>query len=214
MYKIVLFDLDGTLVDTERGLVNSVVYALSKMGITETDINKIKAFIGPSIRTVFRDIYDMNNEDVEAAATYFRKYYMDKGIYQCSLYQGVKKTLIELKKNNKYLAIATSKPIENAIEVLRFLKILQYFDHCEGGNMDGTHTCKTEIINDIISRYKHIDKSEMIMIGDRKFDIEGAKNNGIDTIGVLYGYGSIEEINASKPDFLISEFDWLVRYIF
>lgn len=199
----ILFDLDGTLTDPKAGIVNSIVFALNKLGIHENHFDELDSFIGPPLRESFLKRYTLTNELADKAMLFYREYFSVKGIYENMIYPGVEEMLETLITHNFQLYVATSKPTVYATEVLRHFNIKNYFKEIIGSNLDNTRTDKTEIISYIISTYG-LQASSSIMIGDRKHDIIGAKNNSMKTIGVTYGYGSHEELLSVQPDFIVN----------
>lgn len=199
----ILFDLDGTLTDPKEGIVNSILFALEKLGIHENYINELDTFIGPPLRESFLKRYNLTNERADDAMLYYREYFSVKGIYENRIYPGVREMLESLCARNYKLFVATSKPTVFAVEVLRHFKIDGYFDEITGSNMDNSRTDKTEIISFIIST-NGLQAGCSVMIGDRKYDIIGAKNNLMKTIGVTYGYGSLDELLTYQPDFIVN----------
>ena len=200
-YINILFDLDGTLTDPYLGITNSVKYSLGKFGITEKDDNKLKLFIGPSLERSFMEYYSFDKKTVKKAIGYYREYFSEKGIYENTLYNGIENILAELSKKNKKCILATSKPEIFADKILGYFHINTYFKYIAGSDMEGAFVEKEDIIKHIIEKYE-LNKKETIMIGDRKYDIIGANKNGIDSIGVLYGYGSKEELENENPKYL------------
>jgi phosphoglycolate phosphatase len=199
----ILFDLDGTLTDPKEGIINSIVYALNKLGIHENHIDELDTFIGPPLRESFAERYNLTNNLADKAMLYYREYYSVKGLFENKIYPGVKELLKSLSSHNYQLFIATSKPTVYAVEVLRHFKIDTYFNEIIGSNLDNTRTDKTEILAYIVSNFC-LQPSHSVMIGDRKHDIIGAKNNSMKTIGVTYGYGSPEELLSYQPDFIVN----------
>lgn len=204
-YKIILFDLDGTLTDPKIGITRSVQYALGKMGIVEPDLDKLDPFIGPPLQESFTQLYSFDEEQTRLAIEYYRERFTDKGIYENELYQGITELLTQLKEEHKTLVVATSKPTVFAESILRYFNIDKFFDLVVGSHLDGTRTAKTEIIQYVLDQYRDCDKRQFIMIGDRKHDIIGAIHTGICSIGVTYGYGSVEEIKAMKPTYIVND---------
>jgi phosphoglycolate phosphatase len=202
-FKNILFDLDGTLTDPKEGIVNSIVFALNKLGIHENSIDELDTFIGPPLRESFLKRYDLTDEQADNAMLYYREYFSVKGIYENRIYPGVKEMLESLCAHNFKLFVATSKPTVFAVEVLRHFKIDSYFDEIIGSNLDNSRTDKTEIISHILSTHG-MQAGDSVMVGDRKHDIIGAKNNRMKTIGVTYGYGSLEELLTFQPDFMVN----------
>lgn len=193
MYKYILFDLDGTLTDPGIGITNSVMYALKKFGIEVDDRASLYKFIGPPLLDSFQKFYGFSKEESELGLKYYREYFRPKGLYENEVYEGIETLLLELKKRQKKLLVATSKPEEFAVEILKHFKIYDYFDYVAGASMDETRVKKADVIAYALESCGITDKASVVMIGDREHDILGAKENGLDSIGVLYGYGDYEE---------------------
>lgn len=194
MYTTYLFDLDGTLTDPKEGIVNSVLYTLKKVGIEELHIRELDSFIGPPIQQSFVERYNMNEGEVERAVFYFREYLKQSGLLENHVYDGIPILLKQLKDTGNRLFIATSKPTIFAEQVIEHFQLTNYFEDIIGSNLDGTRIKKEEIIAHILQTNEELNKEEIVMIGDRKHDIIGANQNGIASIGVLYGYGSETEL--------------------
>jgi phosphoglycolate phosphatase len=201
--KNILFDLDGTLTDPKEGIVNSILYALEKLGIHENSVEELDNFIGPPLRNSFMERYNLTSELADKAMLYYREYFSVKGIYENSIYHGVKELLESLSSQNYKLIVATSKPTVFAVEVLRHFKIDSFFYEIIGSNLDNTRTDKTEIISYILSGCGLL-AGNSVMIGDRKYDIIGARNNSMKSIGVTFGYGSLQELLLCQPDFVVN----------
>ena len=193
-YDVVLFDLDGTLTDPGVGITNSVAHALKKYGITVEDRKELYKFIGPPLHESFEKYYGFSKEEALKAVDYYREYYKVKGIYENSVYDGIENLLNELKDNGKKIILATSKPEVFAKEILRHFGLSKYFAYEAGAKLDGSRTNKAEVIEYALREGGVTDKSTVVMVGDREHDIIGANKNGIDSIGVLFGYGSREEL--------------------
>lgn len=194
MYTTFLFDLDGTVTDPKKGIVNSVLYALEKVGIEELHVSELDSFIGPPIQQSFVERYNMNEGEVERAVFYFREYLKQRGLLENSVYEGIPNLLKQLKDTGNRLFIATSKPTIFARQVIEHFQLTNYFEDIIGSNLNGTRIKKEEIIAHILQHNEGLNKEEVVMIGDRKHDIIGANHNGIASIGVLYGYGSENEL--------------------
>lgn len=194
MYTTFLFDLDGTVTDPKKGIVNSVLYALEKVGIEELHVSELDSFIGPPIQQSFVERYNMNEGEVERAVFYFREYLKQRGLLENSVYEGIPNLLKQLKDTGNRLFIATSKPTIFARQVIEHFQLTNYFEDIIGSNLSGTRIKKEEIIAHILQQNEGLNKEEVVMIGDRKHDIIGANHNGIASIGVLYGYGSENEL--------------------
>ena len=204
MYKTVLFDLDGTITDPKTGITRSVQYALKRFDIIIDDIDKLEKFIGPPLKQSFTDFYSFTEEQASEAVNYYREYFSSKGIFENHVYEGIPELLAELLENNLTLAVATSKPTVYAEKIIRHFGLDRYFKKIIGSKLDNTMTDKKEIIAYAMSELNS-NASDTIMTGDRKHDIIGAKKNRIDSAGVLYGYGSYEEITGAGPDFIAEE---------
>jgi len=197
----ILFDLDGTLTDPKEGIVNSILYALDKLGIQEKHIKELDAFIGPPLRDSFKNRYNLSDELADKAMVLYREYFSEKGLYENEVYPGIE-GLLEFLYSHKYrLFVATSKPTIYADRILRHFNLDKYFVEIVGSNIDNTRTDKTEVISHVVFVH-HLQTHKSVMIGDRKHDIIGAKNNSMRSIAVTYGYGSIEEIALIQPDFV------------
>ena len=202
MYKNILFDLDGTLTDPGIGITNSVMYALKKFGIEVDDRASLYKFIGPPLLESFQKFYGFSKEDSELGLKYYREYFKPKGLYENKVYEGIESLLQELKKKGKKLLVATSKPEEFAIEILKHFHLLDYFDFIAGASMDEKRVKKADVIAYALESYEITDKSSVIMVGDREHDVLGAKENELKSIGVLYGYGDYEELVHAGADYI------------
>ena len=203
MYQTILLDLDGTLTDPGNGITNSVAYALKKWNIEVSDKTTLYKFIGPPLQESFEKYYHFSEEEAKQAVAYYREYFKDTGIYENELYPGIKDLLQKLKKSGKTLILATSKPEEFAVRILEYFDIAQYFDYVAGASMDETRNKKVDVIAYALEKANIKDYKKAIMIGDREYDINGAKHFGIDSIGVLYGYGSYEELSTAGATHIV-----------
>ena len=201
-YKIILFDLDGTLSDPKEGITKSVQYALRKFGVDEPDLDKLECFIGPPLKVSFSDYYHFDEEKAEKAIGFYRERFTEKGMFENVLYEEIPSLLTSLKEQGYILVVATSKPTVYAEEILKHFQIDRFFEKIVGSNLDGTMSAKAEIIQYIINHYSGQQLSDFIMIGDRKHDIIGANQCGIDSVGVTYGYGSLKELQSFQPTYI------------
>lgn len=211
-YGVILFDLDGTLTDPKEGIVNSVKYALSKLDIEEKNPDSLEAFIGPPLQETFRIFYGFNKEKVAEAIKHFREYFSAKGMYENHLYPQIPELLSGLEKIHKKIGIATSKPTVFAEKIAEYFGIVDYFSFIVGANLDGTMVQKTDIIKYILTNYLKEENGNVIMIGDRGKDITGARENNMDSIGVLWGYGKREEIAEANPTHTVDSVEELTRF--
>ena len=203
MYKYVFFDLDGTLTDSGPGIINSAIYALGKFGITITDRKQLFPFIGPPLSESFRDLFGIPEEQVPLAIQYYREDYNVKGIYENEVYEGIRETLEALTNAGVKLIIATSKPDYLAKVVLDHFGLSNYFTYVSGAVKDVRST-KTEVILHALEYENITNLNDVIMVGDRKYDVIGARNANIKVIAVLYGgYSTLEEFIETKPDYLV-----------
>lgn len=200
-YEVILFDLDGTLTDSAQGIVNSVIYALERMGISYTDQESLHRFIGPPLQTSFRNFYGLSEGQTDEAVRLFREYFSSKGIYENTVYEGIPEMLESLCQAGMMLAVATSKPQVFAERILRRFDLAKYFAVISGADMTGTD--KSTVIRQALSRLGIEPSSRVLMVGDREHDVLGAKDVGIPCMGVLYGYGSEEEFRAVGADHIV-----------
>lgn len=212
MYTTFLFDLDGTLTDPKEGIINSVLYALEKIGIEEVNISELDSFIGPPIQQSFVDRYNMNEIEVERAVFYFREYLKQSGLLENKVYDGIGALLQELKDAGNRLFVATSKPTVFAKQVIEHFQLTSFFEEIVGSNLDGTRIKKEEIIAHILQTNEELQKEEMVMIGDRKHDVIGANSNGIASIGVLYGYGNENELSDAGAIHIVKDVEELQSF--
>ena len=201
-YQTVLFDLDGTLTDPGVGITNSVAYALSKYGIPVADNKDLFKFIGPPLSESFEVFYNFSKTEAKTAIAYYREYYRDKGIFENVVYEGIPELLEELKKQQKTVLLATSKPEFFARQILEYFQLENYFAYVAGSNMDGTRTRKAEVIDYALTSCHIEEKVSSIMVGDREHDIIGATKVGMDSIGVLFGYGSRAELEGAQATYI------------
>lgn len=213
MYQYILFDLDGTLTDPGLGITNSVMYALKKFGIDIPDRAALYKFIGPPLQESFEKYYGFSNEKSELAIQYYREYFKVSGLYENEVYDGIEELLKNLKAQNKSVILATSKPEVFAVEILKHFQLDKYFDFIAGATMDETRVKKADVISYALDSCKISDLSAAIMIGDREHDILGAKQIGLDSIGVLFGYGSREELEAAGATYIASNVADILKYI-
>lgn len=194
MSKPILFDLDGTLIDSSEGIIKSVIYALKHYGVEEKDTEKLRVFIGPPLYQSFMKYYNFSKEQAIEAVDVFRERYNVKGLFECSLYPGVEACLKKLKENNHWIGIASSKPEITCKRILEYHNVLQYFDEVSGASMDGSVETKEEVINQLFSRWPDVSKDNMVLVGDTIFDIKGANAMGIKSVAVSFGFGKVDDM--------------------
>lgn len=199
MKKYFLFDLDGTLNDTGPGIMDCVQYALGRLGWHEQPESFLRQFVGPPLTDSFMNFCHMDASAAENAIRLYRERYWEWGVYQSPLYPGIKE-LLERLSERAALCVATSKNEKGARQVLRMREIEPYFSVVVGD--DGTRPTKAHVIAEALRELEEPDRSEVLMIGDRSYDIAGAKDCGVEAAGVLYGYGSREELETAGADYL------------
>lgn len=205
MYQYLLFDLDGTLTDSAEGIIKCVQYALEKLGIIENDVEKLKVFVGPPLQESFSNVYGFDAETTEKAIVYYRERFKPIGMFENAVYDGIPEMLKKMKENGKINLIASSKPETFVKTILEHFDIAKYFDIVVGASMDNSRNTKEAVIEEALSQLKSTDQygkysaDKCVMIGDRKYDINGAKFFGLRSIGVSYGFapeGELEEVGA------------------
>lgn len=194
-YEYLLWDLDGTLTDPAVGITTAAQLALRRSGIEVEDRNTLCKFIGPPLMDSFRDFYGFTDEEAARACGYFREYYNVQGLFENEMYEGIDLLLDRLSEAGYKLYVATSKPEPIAIQVLEHFDLARRFNFIGADTFDHLRPTKTTVIEYVLEQCGLADKrSRVVMIGDRKHDVIGAREAGIDSIGVLYGYGSAEEM--------------------
>ena len=204
-YKYILFDLDGTLIDSAIGVTNAVMYALKKYGIEVSDRTELYKFIGPPLKDTYQNHYGFSDKELKKVLGYHREYYIDKGVFESVLYDGYEELLEQLKKHNKTLIVATSKAEVFARQILENIGVAKYFTYIAGSNIDGSRADKYEVIKYALESSNVTELEKTVMVGDRKYDIIGAKKLGIDTVGVLFGYGNRLELEEAGADIIVNE---------
>jgi len=206
MKKYLLFDLDGTLTDPKVGITTCVQYALKSFGIEEPDLDKLEPFIGPPLKDSFMEFYGMDDTRAQAAVDKYRERFSDKGLFENEMYEGIPQLLSKAKERGYVLAVASSKPTVFVETILNHFGIRQFFDVVVGSELDGTRVNKDEVLRTTLielSQDQPLQLDEVYMIGDRKFDVEGAQKIGVECVGVTYGYGSAEELRGAGADYVV-----------
>lgn len=196
-YDTLLFDLDGTLTDSAEGIINSVKYALNGIGIYEYDQNTLNDFIGPTLAYSFATFYKLPTKKTDLAIKLYRERYSSIGKFENRLYDGVEDLLAALKAAGFRIILATGKPLHFSREILEHFNLTRFFDLICGSDEKAGIISKADVINEIKRQTCGIDKEHAVMIGDRKYDAEGALQCGLDCIGVLYGYGTRKELETA-----------------
>ncbi|MBQ7158811.1 MAG: HAD hydrolase-like protein [Treponema sp.] len=208
----IFFDLDGTLTESGPGIVNSVRYALKRWGIEEPSDAALLRFIGPPLVYSFSTFYGFSQEDAVKAMSVYREYYAVHGIFENGVYEGIPELLGALKDAGKHLCVATGKPEKFMFPILKRYDLLQYFDFCGGSDEAETHADKTTVIRYVMDGCG-ARADDVVMVGDRHHDIDGAKANGVTSAGILYGYGDRAELEAAGADYIAETVDDLKRLL-
>lgn len=200
-YSLLLFDLDGTLTDSQLGITRSVQYALRHMGIPAPDPTVFRSFIGPPLFDSFRKLSGFDDARAMHAIQLYREYYTTTGIFENELYPGIPELLSRLRDDGRTLALATTKPTVFAERILAHFNLASCFAHVAGSNLDGSRVAKDELVRDVLAAFPHIPPHRAVMIGDREYDILGARANGVPSIAVAWGFGPCAELRAARPDY-------------
>jgi len=211
-YKNILFDLDGTLTDPKLGITNSIIFSLNKLKIEAPDNDDLVHFIGPPLSESYESTYQLTGDRNHLAIDYYREYFSDKGLYENKVYEGIEELLKTLTAEGRRLFVATSKPVTFAEQIIDYFHLGSYFEAIAGSELDGTRAQKHEVISHVMQHYD-LNAEDCVMIGDRKHDLIGARRNDMDAIGVLYGYGSLVELEDEKPSKIVESVQELSDYL-
>lgn len=197
--RAVLFDWDGTVADTRPGIFNSVRYAIRQYGIADKPDDELRYFIGPPLYDGFEHVFGVSPELANELTDTYRVYYRDTGIFECTIYDGVGDLLRELHEAGVKTAVVSSKPKEFLDRLVEHFGLAEHLDAVVGPAMDNHNSNKTVLVNQALKELMLL-PSTVAMVGDRHFDMEGAKAAGVSAVGVLYGYGSEEELCRAGAD--------------
>ena len=213
-WNTILFELDGTLTDPAEGITKAVEAALNHYGITVADRAALHKFIGPPLDESFPEFYGFDAARTAEATEVFRAYFDRQGWRENIPYPGVEDMLRDLRAAGKRLLVATSKPEVFALRIMEHFGLAQYFDHICGAPMDNQEGAKkAAVIRDALRRAGVEDLSTAVMVGDRRHDIDGARQAGLEAVGVLWGYGDLQELEASHPVHIVESFDGLKKVL-
>ena len=213
MFDYLFFDLDGTLTDPAQGITNSFIHALKYFEIEIPSYETLCSFIGPPLPDTFKTQFGFDEKKAAEGVTKYREYFATKGLLENSVYSGIPKLLTSLKEAGKKLVVATSKPEEYSVKIIEHFGLAKYFENVCGSLMNEGRSKKDEVIAYAIERNHITDKSKILMIGDRKHDILGAKKIGIKSCGVLFGYGSLEELQTAGADYIAENVSQLSKIL-
>lgn len=218
--KVILFDLDGTIMNTKEGITKCAAYALEYFGIKVPDVDKLDFFIGPPLHKSFQEFYGFNEENAEKATAKYRERYKDLGVFECEPYDGMLEVIEKLAGMGYHLGVATSKPEFFAIQIMEKYNLMQYFETVTGSLLDNSRSEKQQVIEECFCRMKvgelygnQYHKQEVIMVGDRKHDIIGAKQTGIESLGVTFGFAREGELLEAKADYIADTPDEIISII-
>lgn len=218
-FQYCLFDLDGTLTDPGEGITRSVQYALRSFGIEEPDLRKLEAFIGPPLKDSFREFYGFTDEQAEKAVLSYRERFAPIGILENKVYPDIPPMLARLKKRGISLAVASSKPTNFVRQILAHFDMEQYFRVIVGSEPDGSRSAKEEVVEEALGRLGVLALTaderhgRCAMIGDRKFDIQGARANGLTAVGVSFGYAGPGELEEAGAEFIAGTVEELEAFL-
>lgn len=213
MKKYIFFDLDGTLTDSAEGITNSVAYVLNHYGISVEDKSRLNVFVGPPLVESFMKYYGFDQERAKKSVGIYREYFEEKGMFENAVYPGIPELLDGLKKDGYKLYVATSKPEVYSKQILEHFGLTQYFEMIGGADMEETRVHKGDVIRYVMESCGLTDPSEIVMVGDRENDMNGAKQNHMDSVGVLYGYGSREELENAGACYIAASVEELGKVL-
>lgn len=200
MYKYILFDFDGTVFDTVEGITKSVRYALNKRNI-DAPLESLRCFAGPPLGLTLMEKFGFDEEEAARAVADYRERYLPIGLYECSVFAGIKELLAELRAEGVKLGIATLKPLHMARTLLEKEDMLQLFDVSCGADPNNMHQTKAQILSSAMEELG-ADAESTIYVGDTRFDVHGAHECGVKCIGVKYGYAADGELAEAGADYL------------
>lgn len=219
MFQYCLFDLDGTLTDSREGITKSVQYGLKCVGIEEPDLKKLEVFIGPPLLDSFMGMYGLNEETAKQAIAFYRERFIPIGIYENKVFPEVARMLRRLQEKGIHLAVASSKPQPFVHKILQYFEIEEFFEVVVGSELDGRRGTKEEVVEEALRQLGVLDMpaeqrfSSCAMIGDRKFDIQGAKAYGLTGVGVRFGFAPEGELEAEGADYIVATMEELTELL-
>lgn len=211
LYKTILFDLDGTLTKSDPGIIHAACYALERMGLTPPPPERMLRFVGPPLVVSLKDVYQMNDEDCRQAVALFQEYYNGQGWRENQVYPGIPELLSDLRRAGRTLMVATSKPDAISHQILEHFGLAEYFHHIQGAFQYESHCQKAAVIQKALADCPY--EGPAVMVGDRENDCAGARENGLPTIGVLYGYGDRAELEAAGAAVIAEDVSHLGRIL-
>lgn len=213
MISYLLFDLDGTLTNSKEGITKCVQYALRAFGIDEPDLDKLVPFIGPPLRQSFIEFYGFSEEEAIKAVDIYRERFSTVGLFENFPYPGITAMLQQLQAQGRVMAVASSKPTVFVKQILEKFELAQYFTVIEGSNMDGSRVDKKEVIAEVLQQLGNPPAGQLLMIGDRKFDVIGAREMGFACVGVRFGFAAPGELEDSGAVYVAETVQALQQYL-
>jgi len=204
-YKNILFDLDGTIIDSQEGIMNCIIYYLKSFGIEVEDREALKQYIGPPLMDTFQNGYGFSKEKAAEATAKYRERYSTIGMYECTAYDGILELLKELRPAGYKVILATSKPGIYAEKILQKLGVHDAFDVIAGSTIDGSRDSKIAVMEYAMAEAGITDVRDCLMVGDRFYDAEAAEALNMDCAGVLYGFGDEEELRDAGAKYIFPE---------
>lgn len=205
-HPVMLFDLDGTLTDPREGITRCVQYALACQGERVENLSSLECYIGPPLKQAFMRFHGFDEAAATQAVADYRVRFEDVGMYENSVYDGIPELLGDLQNSGRRLFVATSKPWFYARHIVSHFGLDRFFCRVHGSELDGRRTDKRQLIAHIL-REEQLDASDALMIGDRCYDLVGARHNSVTSAAVAYGYGSEDELRGESPDYFFATVD-------
>ncbi len=212
-YKIILLDLDGTLMDSGEGIMRCAQYALARMGVDVADWRSLRFFVGPPLEDSFKMFYGFSDTQAHDAVMAYRERYFSIGKLEQCPYDGIGEFLGELKAMGMTLCLATSKMMPLSIFAIEKFGLDKYIDGVFARDEEGRLHTKADVINSALEHLGVKDRSQVLMVGDRKYDIIGARECGVDSVGVLYGYGDREELEEAQATYVCGNFNEILEVV-
>ena len=208
--RYILMDMDGTICDSARGILNAFKYSLDCLGLEAPDPDTLRSFLGPPLRDSYSRYFNLSGERLELAVAKYRERYIPAGMLENDLYPGIAALIKDLKADGRKIMLATGKVQDQAETILKHFDLLEYFDFVAGCELDGRRSYKDEIIDYALDNIGASDKkADAVMVGDRYHDITGAAKAGVKSIGVLYGYGTRGELEEHGADYIAASVEEL-----
>ena len=201
-FDFAFFDFDGTIANTQPGIFNCLRYAFDKIGMEQPPESQLIKMIGPPLSEGFEDVFGFRGKEVDLMIEKYRERYRAGGMFECEPYENIENTFVKLKENGVRLSVASSKPLPFAKKILDKFGFSKYFDFFSCPPMDAAHMTKTDLVSQAVELNGITDKSRAVMIGDRFYDIVGAKESGVPVIAVLYGFGDEKEFRKYGADYI------------